>query len=165
MRTDLFKVFTSQTIFQAITLRSLCAFITQNRFLIPTPRETVASVTGTYQQNPLPKELLRLRLFVVLKLYRQKLMKCNGGKSAMTQVINQEVTINALYFAGQTMKTFPREIEYGGRAVTFMNGLRYLVQRGQEAIQLFDMSTEDGHTYRISRSGDRWMLLGRKGAF
>ena len=47
----------------------------------------------------------------------------------MTNVINQEVSVNAFYFAGPRMKTFPREIEYGGQAVTFASGLRYLVQR------------------------------------
>ncbi|MBP9761651.1 hypothetical protein KBD11_01130 [Candidatus Saccharibacteria bacterium] len=82
----------------------------------------------------------------------------------MTQTINQEITINAIYFAGRDMKTFPREIEYAGRAVTFAGGLRYLVARGQEALQLFDMSSDDGLTYRISRRGDHWTLLGTKGA-
>lgn len=82
----------------------------------------------------------------------------------MTQIINQEVNVNAIYFSGSDMKTFPREIEYEGRAVTFASGLRYLVQRGQEALQLFDMSADDGHTYRLSRSGNSWTLLGLKGA-
>jgi hypothetical protein len=64
------------------------------------------------------------------------------------------------------MKTFPRSIEYGGQAVTFMNGLRYLVQRGQqEAVKLFDMSAMDGQTYRLQQAGDTWTLIGTKGAF
>ena len=83
----------------------------------------------------------------------------------MTQTINQEVNVNAVYFAGTTLKTFPREIEYKGRAVTFLHGLRYLVQRGQEALQLFDMSAEDGHTYRLSRQGNQWFLVSMKGAY
>ena len=56
----------------------------------------------------------------------------------MTQTINQEVTVNAIYFSGSDMKTFPREIEYDGRAVAFASGLRYLVRRGAEALQLWD---------------------------
>ena len=47
----------------------------------------------------------------------------------MTQTINQEVTVNAIYFSGSDMKTFPREIEYDGQAVAFASGLRYLVRR------------------------------------
>lgn len=81
----------------------------------------------------------------------------------MTTVINQDVHVNAFYFAGQAMRTFPREIEYQGRAVTFASGLRYLVRRGAEAFQLFDMSSEDGLTYRLRRSGNEWKLLATKG--
>jgi hypothetical protein len=83
----------------------------------------------------------------------------------MTNVINASVNVNAYYFAGREMKTFPREIEYGGEAVTFRNGLRYLVQRGAaEAIQLFDMSGADGLTYRLRQTGNNWTLVGTKGA-
>ncbi|QQS18054.1 hypothetical protein IPL68_05415 [Candidatus Saccharibacteria bacterium] len=82
----------------------------------------------------------------------------------MTQTINQTVNVNAIYFSGSDMKTFPREIELEGRAVKFADGLRYLVQRGQEALQLFDMRSEDGLVYRLSRKGDSWTLLGTKGA-
>ena len=83
----------------------------------------------------------------------------------MTNVINAPVNVSAYYFAGREMKTFPREIEYGGEAVTFASGLRYLVQRGQQAIRLFDMSGADGTTYRLQQNGDNWTLLGTKGAF
>jgi len=83
----------------------------------------------------------------------------------MTNVINQEVSVSAYYFAGREMKTFPREIEYGGQAVTFKNGLRYLVQKGSEAVQLFDMSAEGGLTYRLQRANGSWTLLGTKGVF
>lgn len=78
----------------------------------------------------------------------------------MTQVINSEVNVNAYYFAGSNMRTFPRVIEYGGQAVTFASGLRYLVQRGAEAFRLFDMSADDGQTYRLRQDGEQWMLLG-----
>ncbi len=83
----------------------------------------------------------------------------------MTNVINQEVTINSYYFTGREMKTFPQSIEYGGESITFMNGLRYLVQRGAEALQLFDMSGVDGLTYRLRQDGSSWTLLATKGAF
>jgi len=83
----------------------------------------------------------------------------------MTNVINQEVSVNAFYFAGRDMRTFPREIEYGGSAITFASGLRYLVQKGSEAVRLFDMSGADGLTYRLQQTGDSWTLLATKGAF
>jgi hypothetical protein len=84
----------------------------------------------------------------------------------MTQAINTPVNVNAYYFAGREMKTFPREIEYGGQAITFASGLRYLVQRGAEAVRLFDMSGADGLTDRLQQTGDSWTLLGtRVGAF
>lgn len=82
----------------------------------------------------------------------------------MTQVINAPVNVSAYYFAGKEMKTFPRSIEYSGEAITFASGLRYLVQRGAEAVRLFDMSGADGQTYRLQQTGDTWMLLGTKGA-
>lgn len=83
----------------------------------------------------------------------------------MTQVINAPVDVSAYYFAGKEMKTFPREIEYGGHAVTFRSGLRYLVRRGAQNLRLFDMSGADGLTYRLQQTDDSWMLLGTKGAF
>ena len=82
----------------------------------------------------------------------------------MRQKINQEVSVSAFYFTGNQMKTFPRSIEYGGEAITFKTGLRYLVQRGAEAVRLFDMSGADGLTYRLRQNGDNWTLLGTKGA-
>jgi hypothetical protein len=82
----------------------------------------------------------------------------------MTQTINAPVNVNAYYFAGREMKTFPKQIEYSGQAITFVSGLRYLVQKGTEAIRLFDMSDFEGLTYRLQQSGDSWTLLGTKGA-
>ncbi len=81
----------------------------------------------------------------------------------MTNTINSPVNVNAYYFAGREMKTFPREIEYKGEAVTFRNGLRYLVHRGNRAVHLFDMSAHDGQTYRLRQNGNKWTLLGTKG--
>ena len=86
----------------------------------------------------------------------------------MTNVINQEVNVNAYYFAGQAngkeMKTFPREIEFSGQEITFASGLRYLVRKGTEAVRVFDMSGVDGLVYRLLQQGDSWTLLATKGA-
>lgn len=82
----------------------------------------------------------------------------------MTNVINSPVSVSSYYFAGREMKTFPREIEYAGHEISFMNGLRYLVQKGSEAIKVFDMNGADGLTYRLQQTGDNWLLVGTKGA-
>ncbi|MEJ0073632.1 MAG: hypothetical protein WDN27_06215 [Candidatus Saccharibacteria bacterium] len=56
------------------------------------------------------------------------------------------MNVSAYYFSGEEMKTFPREIEYGGEAISFLSGLRYLIQKGGEALRVFDMSAPDGLT-------------------
>jgi hypothetical protein len=54
---------------------------------------------------------------------------------------------------------------WGGREYTFVEtGLRYLVQKGAELIQLFDV-TDGDTTYRLRLADDRWTLVGlRAGA-
>lgn len=79
--------------------------------------------------------------------------------------INSPVDVNAYYFAGKTMRSFPRAIEYDGRAVTFASGLQLLIGSGQSESRLYDMEAENGSVYRLQRSGGQWMLLGVKGAF
>jgi len=87
----------------------------------------------------------------------------------MTNVINQEVSVNAYYFAGQAsgkgMKTFPREIEFGGQEITFAGGLRHLVRKGSEVVRVFDMSGVDGLVYRLLQNGNDWTLVATKGGF
>jgi len=78
-------------------------------------------------------------------------------------VINKEVHVNAFYFRQtKNFKTFPKQIELEGTQYTFLEtGLRYLVGKGQQLIELFDMS--DGrNTYRLRREAGRWTLVGVK---
>lgn len=82
----------------------------------------------------------------------------------MTQTINTDVNVNSYYFAGRSMRAFPRSIEWQGRVVTFVEGLQYLIGQGQSATQLYDMEGDDARTYRLRRSGASWTLLGTKGA-
>lgn len=80
--------------------------------------------------------------------------------------INQEIDVHSFYFrSGKGLKSFPREIEWNGRFVQFANeGLRYLVEQGGRAIQLFDM-TDGRTTYRLKSDGQHWTLVGlRAGA-
>lgn len=75
---------------------------------------------------------------------------------------NQEINVLSYYFTrGQGMRCFPRQIEIEGRELSFLeNGLRCLVQRGQEFVQIFNMS--DGRKlYRLSfePNSRTWKLL------
>jgi len=80
----------------------------------------------------------------------------------MAQVINEAVQVNAFYFTGgKELRTFPRQIEYGGRAVTFVNGLRCLVQREGRRSCLFNMSSVDGASYCLRQEGNDWTLVSR----
>ena len=73
--------------------------------------------------------------------------------------LNQEVSVTSFYF--RNSRVFPRQIEMEGESLSFLEtGLRCLVQRGQEFIQIFNMS--DGHKlYPLSfEPGNRtWKLL------
>lgn len=80
---------------------------------------------------------------------------------------NTEIQITSVYFRGadgkQRLESYPRRMVYDGREYTFMeSGIRYLVQKGQELIQLFDMS--DGvAVYRLRRDSDNhWSLVNMK---
>jgi len=77
--------------------------------------------------------------------------------------INKEVNVNAFYFTKgpSNMRSYPRQIEFDGSLVSFADGLSYLVRKGQQMIQLFDMNDGD-NTYRLRHSDDRWTLVGMK---
>jgi hypothetical protein len=79
----------------------------------------------------------------------------------------QEIEITSVYFRNnpskQRFESFPKRMVYGGREYTFLEeGLRFLVNKGQEFIQLFDVT--DGQTnYRLRLDGsERWMLIDMK---
>jgi hypothetical protein len=81
-----------------------------------------------------------------------------------TKTIDQEVDISAFYFKNRAahLASFPKQMEFGGTQYHFAdNGLRYLVKRGQQLVQLFDVS--DGHdTFRLRNVGDEWRLIAVK---
>lgn len=63
--------------------------------------------------------------------------------------IVKEVDVPELYFKNEgRLTSFPRRMQFDGREYTFMDGLRYLVQRGQQLIQIFDM-TDGARDYRL----------------
>ncbi len=77
--------------------------------------------------------------------------------------INKEVNVNAYYFrsSAASMKSYPSQIELDGTLVSFADGLSYLVRKGQQIVQLFDM-TDGDNTYRLRHVGNQWTLVGMK---
>ncbi len=76
-------------------------------------------------------------------------------------VVAKEVNVPELYFKNEgRLRTFPRRMEFDGREYTFMDGLRYLVQKGQNLIQVFDM-TDGLRDYRLQfdDSQHSWTLV------
>lgn len=82
------------------------------------------------------------------------------------RLINSEVEITSLGFQrrGQErgLKGYPKRMVWDGREYTFRElSMQYLVRKGQELVQLFDMS--DGtSTYRLRNDGQHWTLVGLK---
>jgi hypothetical protein len=82
------------------------------------------------------------------------------------QLINEEVRVTSVYFRpGRHLKGFPKKMEYDGREYTFMeSGLRYLIHKGQQLIEVFDM-TDGERTYRLKHDDSAsWTLVGIKDA-
>jgi hypothetical protein len=76
--------------------------------------------------------------------------------------VNKEVNVTALYFKGNRQLTsYPKRMEFNGREYTFIeSGLRYLIQKGHQLVQIFDMS--DGSTnYRLKfdQNEQLWTLV------
>lgn len=83
------------------------------------------------------------------------------------RLINEEVQITGVYFRGSRpddrhIKGYPKRMEYEGREYTFLeSGLRYLIRKGQQLIEVFDM-TDGTSAYRLKfdTSEHRWTLVG-----
>jgi hypothetical protein len=80
----------------------------------------------------------------------------------MTHAIDTQVDVDAYYFGGKDMKSFPRRISYGEEAVTFADGLRVRVERGGRLTYLFDMLAESGRSYQLRQDGNQWTLTGTR---
>lgn len=77
----------------------------------------------------------------------------------MTVSINKTAEINSFYFSnGTQFKSFPREITVDQTRYAFLDGLQYLVQRGQDVVRLFDM-TDGVKTYRLRQHQGVWTLV------
>ena len=75
--------------------------------------------------------------------------------------INKEVNITAWYFRNRGgLTSYPKRMEFNRQEYTFAEGLRYLVQKGREAVQLFDM-TDGTNKYRLrfDPADEMWTLV------
>ena len=79
------------------------------------------------------------------------------------KVVNEQVDVTALYFRKSKagLKSFPKRIEYEGQALTFLeSGLQIMVNKGQEIVQLFQM-TDGFNDYRLRHDvrSQQWTLM------
>lgn len=75
--------------------------------------------------------------------------------------VNEEVNITAVYFKNKkTLRSFPRRMEYKNQEYVFIEGLQYLVQKGQRAVRLFDM-TDGASKFRLKFDDEQfiWTLI------
>jgi hypothetical protein len=78
------------------------------------------------------------------------------------QNINKEVTVTAWYFKNRQKRltSYPKRIEYGQKEYTFAEGLRLLIQKGKQAVQLFDMTDGDSNfRLRFDDQQQTWTLV------
>lgn len=74
------------------------------------------------------------------------------------------VNVSSFYFHhGRDFRSFPRQIEFDNRRLTFKDGFQYLVKSGGRMIRLFDM-TDGETTYRLRQEDDQWLLIGTRPA-
>lgn len=84
----------------------------------------------------------------------------------MYQSIDKQINVSAYYFGdGTSFRCFPKRIEVDGRELDFLEtGLRCLVKKGKDFIQIFNM-TDGRSQYRLSFEPDheQWRLLSIRG--
>ncbi len=80
----------------------------------------------------------------------------------MTRVFNKEVFVTSYYFSqGKGIHSYPKHIQFDDEELTFIeNGLRCLVKKGQELIEIFNM-TDGRYQYRLKFEpvSKNWTLL------
>lgn len=93
-------------------------------------------------------------------------MNTATNSAAARRLVNQEVTITGLYFTAKpsdrSLKGYPKRMEYEGREYTFLeSGLRYLLQKGQQLFEVFDM-TDGERAFRLKFDPEQrvWTLVG-----
>jgi hypothetical protein len=80
-----------------------------------------------------------------------------------------EIQITSVQFRNtpnnKRFESYPKRMVMDGREYTFIDaGMRYLVQKGQDLIKLFDMSDgQNQFRLRVDET-NRWTLVGMKAA-
>ena len=77
-------------------------------------------------------------------------------------MINEDVYVTAVAFRNnRDYAAEPRRMEYRGASVSFLNGLHYLVKKGDQVLRIFDMSDAGGSTYRLlsNENQSSWRLV------
>ncbi len=76
--------------------------------------------------------------------------------------MNKEIDVRSFYFGrgDRGIHCFPKSIELEGRQLDFVEGLRCLVKRGPNLLQIFNM-TDGRSQYRLSFEPEQrvWKLL------
>lgn len=82
----------------------------------------------------------------------------------MTRTINQPVNVTGYIFSKG--RTFPSRVQFGNEELNFeYGGLRCLVRKGQDMIEIFNMSDgRDQYRLRFERSARSWTLLSHTAA-
>lgn len=78
------------------------------------------------------------------------------------QFINQEVSVTSYNFQGtNNLRTVPKQISYNNQRVTFIDsGMRYILKKGQEITELFDMSDgQNNYRLKVDETSLRCTLL------
>jgi hypothetical protein len=76
--------------------------------------------------------------------------------------INKEINVTAWYFRNrhQRLMGYPRRIEFDRQEYTFAEGLRFLIHKGKQAVQLFDMTDGDNKfRLRFDDQQQTWTLV------
>lgn len=79
---------------------------------------------------------------------------------------HKEIQITSVYFRSNPeqhrLESYPKRMLLEGREYNFVeSSMRYLIQKGQDLIRLFDVN--DGQTsYRLRNEGSNWTLIHMK---
>lgn len=78
-----------------------------------------------------------------------------------TNTTNQPVDVTGYFFTGKARQSFPSRIESEGQILAmFQTGLRCIVKKGKESIEIFNMN--DGvnqYNLRHEPTNNSWTLL------
>ena len=80
----------------------------------------------------------------------------------MTHVLNLDVDVTSFYFTNG--KLFPRRVAFNNKDLVFIeDGLRCLVNKGQELVEIFNMSDgRDQYRLKFEPAAQHWTLLTKR---